>query len=309
MGIVSKFKRYREEGKKRANAAKGIEHVPEKEMSFLEHVEELRWHLMRSVVVVMLITILFFINVQWVMDNILLAPFRPEFPTYKWLCKIQLCLAETNVVFQALGPLEQFSRALSMSFIGGFVVAFPYVIWEFWRFIKPGLHVNEKRSTRGAVAVLSFLFFTGLTFSYYVITPFSVSFLSNFVLSPEIKNVWQIGKVVSLVVQIAVGGGIVFELPAVVYVLTRIGVLTPSFMTTYRRHAIVVLLILSAIITPPDVLSQIVIFFPLLLLYEISVLICKRVARKMEKEELAEAEARKKRQETPPPVAPVAPQA
>ncbi|MEM6261035.1 MAG: twin-arginine translocase subunit TatC [Bacteroidota bacterium] len=287
MGIVTKFKDFRSNRKDRNDrkvASNG--QSQEKEMSFLDHLEELRWHLMRSLAVIMIIGIGLFVNIQWFIDTVILAPFSPEFPVNKFLCDLNqsLCFDSVGVSYQAIDPYEQFLRAIGLAFFGGFIIAFPYVLWETWRFMKPGLHAHERGKLKGTVFILSVLFFIGVAFAYYVVLPFSVQFLSSFKLSEAIQNQWRIGKVISLVTQIVVAGGILFELPMMVFFFSKLGLLTPAFMRTYRRHALVILLVMAAIITPPDVLSQILIFLPLVILYEFSVMICVVVNRKRDKE-------------------------
>lgn len=279
MGVISNIKKRRSEGKKKA------EKDPNEEMSFLDHLEELRWHLVRSIGAVVFFAIFFFINREFILDEIVLKPFQADFPTNKILCSIRESLCgEVNVEFIAITPYEKFIKALSLSIIGGVLTAFPYILWEIWRFVKPGLHTHEKSGLRGNIFVMSLLFFMGVAFSYYVITPFSIQFLAGFELTDGLENQWRIGSVISFVAQIALGGGILFEMPILVYYLTKLGVVTPDFLKNYRRHAYVILLILAAIITPPDVLSQILIFIPLSGLYEVSIRISKMVVKK-EKEE------------------------
>lgn len=255
-------------------------------MSFLDHLEELRWHLARSIGAVVFFAIFFFINREFILDEIILKPFQPDFPTNKFLCSIRdsLC-GQINVEFIAITPYETFLKALGLSLIGGLLIAFPYILWEIWSFIKPGLHSHEKSGLRGNIFVMSLLFFLGVGFSYYVITPFSIQFLAGFEFSQELSNQWRIGSVISLVAQIALGGGVIFEMPILVFYLTKLGVVTPDFLKQYRRHSYVILLILAAIITPPDVLSQILIFIPLSALYELSIRISKMVIRKEKKRE------------------------
>lgn len=382
MGIVAKLKKFRSKKGKQKKKKK-----PEEEMTFLEHLEELRWHIMRSLAAIVAVGVLIFIYRVEVIEGVLLAPLDGNFPMHKFICWFKqdvlgdltaTCLDKINVDIQIISPYEGFLKALTIAFVGGFVVAFPYVLWEVWRFIKPGLHPHERSGLRGNVAIMSLLFFMGVSFGYFVITPFSVQFLANFKLTsgveevqapppsevpsevprevledgtitfngrrdstgnveldgrfrfpgqdslgsirlrgkmpvegeielegtirmaavpekaPEpgdpgavvmkdgtvIENNWRIGNVIGLITQIVLAGGILFELPIMVYYLTKIGVLSPEFMRTYRRHAIVVLLIISAIITPPDPLSQILLFVPLMVLYEVSLQICKRVYKR-----------------------------
>lgn len=258
----------------------------EGEMSFLEHLEELRWHLMRALVAIAIFAIGCFVNVNWLLDTVILWPAASDFPLNEALCNFNagLCFDKTNVMLIAISPYEQFLKSITVSFVTGFILAFPYVLWELWRFIKPGLKKNERRGLRGNVLIMSLLFFTGVAFAYFIITPFSFRFLSTYQLSAAVANQWQIGKVIGMVTQISVGGGLIFEMPIMVFYLAKIGLVTDKSMRTYRRHAIVVLLILSAILTPPDVTSQVLIFFPLWFLYELSIRIAGRVARKREKE-------------------------
>lgn len=280
MGVISNIKKRRSEGKKKDSKD------PNEEMSFLDHLEELRWHLARSIGAVVFFAIFFFINREFILDEIILKPFQPDFPTNKFLCSIRdsLC-GQINVEFIAITPYETFLKALGLSLIGGLLIAFPYILWEIWSFIKPGLHSHEKSGLRGNIFVMSLLFFLGVGFSYYVITPFSIQFLAGFEFSQELSNQWRIGSVISLVAQIALGGGVIFEMPILVFYLTKLGVVTPDFLKQYRRHSYVILLILAAIITPPDVLSQILIFIPLSALYELSIRISKMVIRKEKKRE------------------------
>ena len=216
----------------------------------------------------------------------ILAPFQNDFPLHQLLCKFResLCFDEIPVEFIALEPYEQFLKSISISLIGGFIISFPYFIWEIWRFIKPGLKPSEQKGLRGNVFIMSLLFFMGVSFAYYIVLPFSVQFLANYQISSEIVNQWKIGKVIAMVTQITIGGGLIFEMPILVYYLSKMGLITPELMVRYRRHAIVVLLILAAMITPPDWITQILIFIPLFVLYQVSIRISKIVTRKRNKE-------------------------
>ena len=188
------------------------------------------------------------------------------------------------VSFINIKPYEQFIKSITLSFIIGFICSFPYFIWEIWRFIKPGLHGSERKYLRGFVFSSSFLFFLGISFAYFIIVPFSAQFLANYSISEQVDNQWTFGQVIGFVSRLVLAGGIMFQLPIVVYFLSKIGVVTPESMKKYRRHAIVVLLILAAIITPPDVTSQVLIFLPLYLLYTISIWISKIVNRRRDKD-------------------------
>jgi len=258
----------------------------EKEMSFLEHLEELRWHLIRALVAIVLVMIVAFINIEWLFDKIIIAPMSYDFPLHRILCYLREinCEGSIPMTMQAIKPYEQFVNSIVIAAVVGFVVAFPYVAWEIWRFIKPGLRTPERRAVRGNVFVLSFLFFTGVSFSYFVVLPLALQFLASWSISDKIVNDWRFGNVVGMVTQVALAGGILFEMPVIAYYLSKIGLLTPQFMKSYRRHAVVVLLILSAILTPPDPGTMILIFMPLMLLYEISIVISRRVNKRRERE-------------------------
>jgi sec-independent protein translocase protein TatC len=267
----------------------------EKEMSFLEHLEELRWHVIRALAGVIIFTIGAFIMAPWIFENIIFAPARVDFPTFKWLCKLGnflgsegLCVKDIPFKVQSRNMTGQFTMHIMSSFIIGLVVAFPYVIWELWRFIKPGLQKSERKYSRGAVAAVSVLFFLGVTFGYFVIVPWMVYFLANYSISEMVVNEFDITSYVSTVVLLVLGSGLLFQLPVVIYFLTKIGIVTPEFLRKYRKHSIVIILIVAAIVTPPDPLSQMLITIPLYLLFEISILISASVARRKAREEAEE---------------------
>ena len=273
------------------------EPVQEKEMSFLEHLEELRWHVVRSLAAVLIFTIGAFISAHWIFQNIIFAPARVDFPTFRWLCSVgkffgsadALCIKEIPFKVQSRFMTGQFSMHIISSFVIGIIVAFPYITWELWRFIKPGLYPREKNSSRGAVTAISFLFLLGIMFGYYVMSPIMISFLANYQISDMIVNEFDITSYVGTIVGVVFGCGILFQLPVVIFFLTKIGIVTPSFLRKYRKHAIVIILIIGAIVTPTaDPLSQSLISVPLYLLYEISILISAGVVRKKEKEEAEE---------------------
>ncbi|MEM8896992.1 MAG: twin-arginine translocase subunit TatC [Bacteroidota bacterium] len=271
---------------KRKRKKKEEKKKPEAEMSFLEHLEELRWHLIRSFAAIVVLGIGVFLNIKTVVDQVFLKPFESDFPLHRFLCNLQesLCFEEMPVDFIVIAPYEQFLKSISVSLICGFILSFPYFIWEMWRFIKPGLHDHEQKSLRGTVFITSLLFFIGVGFAYYIVAPFSAQFLSNYNISDQIQNQWRMGAVITMVSQIVLAGGVLFELPIIVYYLSKMGILTPKLMRTYRRHSIVVLMLLSAVITPPDALTMILIFIPLFFLYEISIRISAVTNKKREKE-------------------------
>lgn len=265
----------------------------EREMSFLDHLEELRWHVIRSVFAIMIFMIVAFIYAPWIFQNIIFAPAHTDFPTFQWLCKLgemtnsqeALCVQPFPFKIQSRYMTGQFTMRFLAAFVLGFIISFPYVFWEIWRFIKPGLHMNEMKNSRGAVFAVSSLFLAGVLFGYYILVPMMTFFFSTYTISPEIVNEFDITSFVSTFIALVFGSGLLFQLPVVVYFLTKIGILTPIFMRTYRKHSYVVILIIGAIVTPPDPLSQMLISLPLFLLYEISIFISAYVRRKRLKEE------------------------
>ena len=271
----------------------------EKEMGFLDHLEELRWHIVRSIVAIMVFMILAFFFTPWIFEHIIFAPSHVEFPTFRWLCQLghltgaeeSLCAKPFPFKIQSRYMTGQFTMQVLSAFVIGFIIAFPYVVWEIWRFIKPGLKKSESKGTRGAVFAVSFLFMLGISFGYFILCPMMTWFFSAYSISPEISNEFDITSYVSTFVALVFGSGLLFQLPVVVFFLTKMGLLTPQFMRTYRRHAIIVILIIGAIVTPPDPLSQVLISFPLFLLYEISIFISAYVVRQKRKEEEEQAKA------------------
>lgn len=264
----------------------------EKEMSFLEHLEELRWHIIRSLIAIAVFAVLAFVFRNFVFKEIIFAPGRTDFWTYQMLCKASdltgsevLCIDELPFTIQSRKMTGQFTMAITAAFVIGLIVAFPYVFYEIWRFIAPGLYDKEKKLSRGSVFYVSLLFTMGILFGYYVVSPLSINFLANFNLDPgTVVNEFDIVSFVSTITMLVLACGILFQLPVVVYFLTKAGIITPQLMRQFRRHSIVVILILSAILTPPDPMSQLLIAFPLILLYEISIKLSAFVARKREKE-------------------------
>ncbi len=264
---------------------------PKEEMTFLEHLEALRWHIVRSAVAVILIGIVAFIFKRVVFDIILLGPSESDFVMSRWLCYLGkntflhtnvLCINSEPIKLQNIQMAGQFMAHIKISLIAGLVLAFPYIFWEFWRFVKPALYSNELHIARGAVLAISSLFFVGVLFGYYIICPLSINFLYNYQVSDLAINDIQLMSYVSLVASICLAAGVMFELPMIVLFFSKIGLLTPGFLKKYRRHAFIVILVVAAIITPPDVFSQILVSLPLLLLYEVSIGISKRVVKKLE---------------------------
>jgi sec-independent protein translocase protein TatC len=264
-------------------------------MSFVEHLEALRWHLVRATAVWLVITIALFINIDWIFDEIVYAPAQPEFVTYEALCRFgrwigfgdALCMPPIHLELQGNTVSGPFMSAISISMVGGLIVAFPFLFWELWRFIKPALSEKEFRYARGSIFWITLCFFTGAAFGYYVLSPFTFNFLANFSLgkSGAYKYLPTLDDYIDTLNNIVLGCGLSFELPVLAYVLAKIGLITGEFLRRYRKYAFVGILLLAAIITPsPDWTSQVIVALPLLLLYEISIVVAHRVGKKEEKE-------------------------
>lgn len=252
----------------------------EAEMSFLDHLEELRWHIIRSLIAIVSVAIVVFLMDDLIFDKIIFGPKKEWFPTYHFFCDTfgQMCAPpDFQIIPRELG--EIFFTHLKVSFWLGLIVSFPYIFWEFWRFIKPGLYAHERKAIRGIVFICSVLFFTGILFGYYVIAPFGVSFLGSYTVSEEAFNGCSLASYVSYMTMFTIPTGLVFELPILVYFLAKVGLITPEFMAKYRKHSLIVILILAAVITPPDLVTQILIGIPVYFLYEVSIIIAKRVAK------------------------------
>ncbi|MGB7785450.1 MAG: twin-arginine translocase subunit TatC [Salinimicrobium sp.] len=261
------------------------------EMSFLDHLEELRWHLIRATfAVVIAATVAFFLK-HFIFDTLLFGPADADFFTYDILCRMStavgleggFCFDEMPFTIQSRTMGGQFSAHIWTAITAGFIIAFPYVLFEFWRFISPALRSNERKNARGFIFISSFLFFLGVLFGYYLITPLSINFLGKYQVSEKVLNEFDIGSYISLVRSSVIACGLIFELPIVIYFLTRIGLVTPQFLRKYRKFALVIVLIISAIITPPDILSQIIVAIPVLFLYEISIIISNIVFKREER--------------------------
>jgi sec-independent protein translocase protein TatC len=256
-------------------------------MSFLDHLEALRWHLFRSVSAILIFTVMAFVAKSFVFGIVILGPSKVDFVTYRWLCSLSdylgipaLCIDELPFTIQSRQMTGQFSMHVTSSLVVGFIASFPYVFWEVWRFISPGLYDKEKNAARGAVFFVSMLFFMGAAFGYFILSPLSINFLSNYQLDPSILNEFDISSYVSTLTMLVLASAIMFQLPVVVYFLAMSGLVTSKMLKSYRRHSIVVILILAAIITPPDVISQILIAMPILVLYEAGIQIAKRLEKK-----------------------------
>jgi sec-independent protein translocase protein TatC len=265
------------------------------EMSFLEHLEELRWHIIRSILAIVILMIVAFIFKNFIFDKVILAPKDPDFFTNRILCQLGEFLKakfmKTNILCINTKPLNlinikmagQLTTHITVAMVTGVIFAFPVILWEFWKFFKPALHTNERQHARGAVFAASLLFFTGVVFGYYMLAPLSIHFLSSYQISPDVVNQINIRSYIGTLTSICLATGLVFELPIITFFLTKIGIVTPAFLKKYRKHAIVVIFIIAAIITPPDVFSQTLVAIPLLVLYEVGIVISKRVMKQKEK--------------------------
>jgi sec-independent protein translocase protein TatC len=261
------------------------------EMSFLDHLEELRWHLIRSVLAIVIVATAAFIFKDFIFDILLFGPKNKDFVTYRWFCSLSqnlgqgssFCIEELPFRIQSRTMAGQFSAHLWTSVLAGFIVSFPYIIFEFWKFISPGLYEKERKNARGFIFIASLLFFIGVLFGYYIVTPLSINFLGNYSVSSEIFNDFDLSSYIGLLRASVLASGIIFELPIIIYFLTRVGIVTPEFLRKNRKISLVLVLSLSAIITPPDIASQIIVSIPILILYEVSIMIAKIVTRRQNK--------------------------
>ncbi|MGB3468739.1 MAG: twin-arginine translocase subunit TatC [Cyclobacteriaceae bacterium] len=269
----------------------------EAEMSFLDHLEHLRWHLIRSLIAIAIVSIVALIFPELIFQKVLFAPTRTDFWTFRMLCKLSeslsldaLCIDDLPFILQSRKVTGQFMMYFTTSFVVGIIVAFPYIVWEIWRFIKPGLYSKEKKAARGAVFYVTLLFFAGISFGYFIITPVSVNFFANFKVDPSISNEFDVVNYTSTIITIVFGSGLLFQLPIAVQFLSKAGLVTPGLLRKYRRHAIVAILFIGAMLTPPEPVSQIIVAIPLFILYELGVLISARVERQNKTEELSTTE-------------------
>ncbi len=275
------------------------------EMSFFEHIEELRGHILRSAFAILAVGTVFFLNKEFVFNTIIFGPRNPDFLSYRAMCGVShlvglgdnLCFqpVQFQIITRQLG--EILMEHLYISFWLGLIGAFPFVLWEFWKFIRPGLHDKEQKAIRSVVGVCSGLFLLGVAFGYFIIAPFSINFLAGYtVAGAEVSP--TLDSYVTYMTMFTVPTGLIFEMPVVAYFLTKIGIIGHKFLRTYRRHAVVVILIIAAIITPPDVVSQTIVAIPLYMLYEVSIVVSTRVQRARERQ--AELEDSKQRRDLEP---------
>ncbi|RYD95429.1 MAG: twin-arginine translocase subunit TatC [Sphingobacteriales bacterium] len=268
----------------------------EAEMSFFDHLEALRWHLIRASIAIVIFTGIAFAYSEWVFDNIIMGPMNPKFFTYRMLCKLGDYLGRPGLCIEKIpGKIintemaGQFTLTINSSLLIGIALGVPYLLYEIWRFVSPALHDNERKSASGFVFYASFLFILGVLFGYYVVTPMSVSFLAGYQASTIIENTFTIDSYLSSVATLTLATGLVFELPIIVYVVSSLGILTSKTMRSGRRYAVVAILIIAAVITPtPDALTMLVVCVPLFILYEVGIMVAAVVEKRKLKKESAE---------------------
>jgi sec-independent protein translocase protein TatC len=264
------------------------------EMSFIEHLEALRWHIVRSVLAIVVLAVFAFIKINWIFENIIMGPLKQDFLSVVGLCNLShflhigdtLCLPVTKVQLQTTAFGSQFISSITIACVCGFIIAFPYIFWEFWRFVKPALSPKEIKSSRGSVFFVTFFFLLGISFGYFLLAPFTFSFLSNYKLGMSGMLITRptLDDYLDNLIDILIGSGIAFQLPLISYVLTHIGLITPNFLREYRKYAYVAILFVAAVITPsPDWMSQTIVALPLILLYEVSIRISVRVEKAIKK--------------------------
>lgn len=252
----------------------------DKQMSFLDHLEELRWRLVRIAIAIVIIGSIIFSFQEWIMDHVFLNLKDPSFISFRLMCQyFGVCVDDIPLSFQSTTMGGQFTYALMTSMLGGVVIGFPYIFHQIWSFVKPGLKQNEKSAVKGIVFYVSLLFFIGILFGYYVVAPLCVQFFGMYQISRSIQNIFTINSYMSTVLSTIFYTGLLFLLPVITYLFAKLGIVTADFLKKYRKHAIVAILVVAAVITPPDVVSQIIVSIPILLLYEIGILVVKRVEK------------------------------
>ncbi|ETZ24286.1 twin-arginine translocase subunit TatC [Pedobacter sp. V48] len=266
----------------------------EAEMSFFDHIDVLRKHLLRALAIVLVLTIGAFYYTDFIFNTIIMGPKNPSFWTYRMMCKLverfpsigpEFCITKIDAKIINTEMAGQFTLQLNSCVMVGIILGIPYLLFELWLFIKPALHENERKSASGFVAFASFLFFLGILFGYYIICPLSINFLTNFTVSPEIQNTFTIDSYLSSVMTLTLGSGVIFQLPVIIYILSKLGVMTPAFMRASRRYSTVLILIIAAVVTPTaDPYTMLIVALPLFLLYELSIFISASIEKKRNKD-------------------------
>lgn len=264
-------------------------------MSFFDHLDVLRGHLIRAAIAIVVFTILAFSFYDFIFEEIIMAPGRTNFWTYRMMCAAterfnlgaEFCVTKLNFIIINTQLGGQFTLQLNSSLMIGVVLGFPYLLFEIWRFVKPALHENERNSATGFVFWASLLFVIGVLFGYYIISPLSINFLTNYEVSSIINNNIEIDSYFSILATLSIGAGLTFELPIIIYILSKLGIMTPQFMRSSRRYAVVLILIIAAVVTPtPDLITMFTVSLPLFLLYEGSIYVSAQVERRKKKAEI-----------------------
>ena len=277
--------------------AKRIKKNPD-QMSFLDHLEDLRWLLVRSTIAILLMaTAVFFVS-DYVFDEILFGPIKPTFITYKFFCDLShalgfadsICVTEMDFIIQNTAMEGQVNMLIWICVVAGFILAFPYILWELWKFISPALYEKERKNAKVFIFIASILFFLGVLFGYFVVVPMSVNFFATFHVSTLVKNEFNVDSYIGMIKTSVIASGLYFELPIVIYFLSKLGLVTPDFLRKYRKWGIVIILIVAAIVTPPDVVSQILVALPMMAIYELSIFLSAYVvkSKKLEEKKLQE---------------------
>ncbi|GGF08599.1 twin-arginine translocase subunit TatC [Flavobacterium limi] len=261
------------------------------EMSFLDHLEELRWLLVRSTIAILVMAFFTYFFSDYLFDEIILGPTRPTFFTYVWFCDLShqlgfadsICITELNFIIQNTQMEGQVNIFVWMCILVGFILGFPYILWELWKFISPALYEKERKNAKVFIFTSSLLFFLGVIFGYFIVIPMSVNFVATFSVSDVVKNQFTLDSYMGMVKTSVLAGGLFFELPIIIYFLTKLGLVTPIFLRKYWKYAVILILIIAAIVTPPDVVSQTIVAIPMLIIYEVSILISKVVYKNKEK--------------------------
>jgi sec-independent protein translocase protein TatC len=259
------------------------------EMTFWEHLDELRGTLWRIVIACLLASTITFVFKEVLFDYILLAPKSSNFITYRVLCSIgqwismpSLCIDPSRFNLINITLAGQFLSHMNLSLVAGLIIVTPYILWELWHFIKPGLTEKEIKYSRGGVFITSLLFLTGVFFSYFIVAPLMINFLGGYEVSPSVSNQISLTSYVSSVTLMTLLIGLLFELPVLIIFLTRIGIITPKRLKKSRKYIIVLILLIAGIITPsPDIFSQLIIAVPIYSLFELSIVISGRIHKKI----------------------------
>jgi len=262
------------------------------EMTFMDHLEDLRWHIIRSVIVILVFAIFFLIYPQFVFDKIILAPKNTDFITYRIFCNLGerlhiggLCFTTLDYKLFYLNLSSPFFLYIKIAFMAGIIFAFPYILWEIWRFVRPALYRNEIRNLSGIILIATLLFYVGAFFGYFLLAPFSINFLATFSLSDQIENQFTFDSYLGILTGMVLWTGLIFEIPMVAYFLAKLGLLGKQFLAKNRKYAFVVSLVMAAIITPSgDAFSLFLVAAPLWILYEVSIVVVRVVERKRNKE-------------------------